>query len=81
MESTARAKRLEKQQKFLKTKGKDMLRCKLKTLDKLEEAEEKEKQEKEIQALAEQATMPSNLADDPFVGLKVPLLPPGVWDD
>jgi len=36
-------KRLEKQKKFLKSKGKDMVCRSLKTLDKLKEAEEKEK--------------------------------------
>jgi hypothetical protein len=37
-------KRLEKQQEFLKSKGKDMVRRGLKTLDELEEVEERERQ-------------------------------------
>jgi hypothetical protein len=37
-------KRLEKQQKFLKSKGKDIVRCGLKTLDKLKEVKERERQ-------------------------------------
>jgi hypothetical protein len=36
--------RLEKQQEFLKSKGKDIVRCSLKTLDELEEVKEREKQ-------------------------------------
>ena len=41
--NSACLKRLKKQKKFLKSKGKDMLCHSLKTLNKLEEAEEKEK--------------------------------------
>jgi hypothetical protein len=37
-------KRLKKQQKFLKSKGKDIVCYSLKTLDKLEEVKEKERQ-------------------------------------
>jgi len=40
-------KRVEKQQEFLKRKGKDMLWRGLKTMDELEEAEDKEKRDKE----------------------------------
>jgi hypothetical protein len=36
--------RLKKQQKFLKSKGKDIVRRSLKTLNKLEEVKEKERQ-------------------------------------
>ena len=47
MESLAYIEQLEKQQEFLKCKGKDMLRRGLKTMDELDEVEEKERQEKE----------------------------------
>jgi hypothetical protein len=85
MESMACAKRLEKQQRFLKSKGKDMLRCGLKTLDKLEEAEEKERQMEAERAATEAAARPSSalaprlIRSDPFANLEVPLLPPKVW--
>jgi hypothetical protein len=61
MESLARMERLEKQQEFLKRKGKDMLRRGLKTMDELDEAEEKERQEKENS----ERTIPTDPAD-PF---------------
>ena len=44
VENTACVLCLEKQQKFLKSKGKDMVRCGLKTLNKLEKVKEKERQ-------------------------------------
>jgi hypothetical protein len=84
-ENMARLERLEKQKKFLKSKGKDMVRRGLKTLDELEEAEEKERQMESERATAEAAAMPSNVPvlssteADPFAGVEVPLLPPEVW--
>jgi hypothetical protein len=82
-ETTARILRLEKQQEFLKSKGRDMLRRGLKTLDELEEAEAKEKQMEEERAAAEAAANQSHAPApeaDPFAGLEVPLLPPEIWD-
>jgi hypothetical protein len=86
-QSISCARRLEKQMKFLKSKGKDIVRCGLKTMDKLDEAEEKEKQIESEQAAT--AAMLSNspipcapapgVETDPFIGLKVLLLPPKVW--
>jgi hypothetical protein len=81
-ENSARLARLEKQKKFLKSKGKDMLRRGLKTLDELEEAEEKERQAEE-RSRAAAAAIPTSAVQtqsDPFAGLEVPLLPPEVWD-
>jgi hypothetical protein len=76
-------KQFKRQKKFLKSKGKEMLCCRLRTLDKLEEAEEREKQEEEKRAAKAAATL-FVLANDlflmsnPFARLKVPLLPPKV---
>ena len=50
-------KRLERQKKFLKSKGKDMVCCSLKTLNKLEEAEEKERQIEMERAAAKAAVI------------------------
>jgi hypothetical protein len=70
-------KRLEKQKKFLKTKGKDMVRHGLKTLNKLEEAEAKEKQIEDKRA-ANKAAANSYHASapkaDPFAKIEIPLL-------
>ena len=49
-------KRLKRQQEFLKSKGKDMVRRGLKTLDELEEVEEKERQMETERAAVEAAT-------------------------
>jgi hypothetical protein len=86
LESAVRIERLKKQERFLKSKGKDMVRRGLKTMDKLDEAKEKEKQMESEQAAS--AAMPSNNPTlcalalgakiDPFVGLEVLLLPPRV---
>jgi hypothetical protein len=75
--------RLEKQKRFLTSKGRDMLCYSLKTLDKLEEAKEREKQEEEKRAAKAATTLfvlTNNLllTSDPFARLKVPLLPPKV---
>jgi hypothetical protein len=81
-ENTARVLRLERQQKFLKSKGKDMVRRGLKTLDELEEAEERERQmETERAAVEAAATQVHGQAAvaDPFAGIEIPLLPPEVW--
>jgi PHD/YefM family antitoxin component YafN of YafNO toxin-antitoxin module len=84
-ENMARLKRLEKQKKFLKSKGKDMVCCGLKTLDELEEAEEKERQIETERATAKAAATPSNVLAlslteaNPFVGVEVPLLSLEVW--
>jgi hypothetical protein len=64
-ESMARVKRLEKQQEFLKRKGKDMLRRGLKTMDELDEAEEKERQEKENSKRASREAVAA-IPADPF---------------
>jgi hypothetical protein len=82
-ENLACHKQLKKQKKFFKSKGKEMLCCSLKTLDKLEEAKEKEKQEKEKHATKAATTLfvpTSNLflTSNPFAKLKVPLLLPKV---
>jgi CO dehydrogenase/acetyl-CoA synthase beta subunit len=85
LESASRIRRLEKQERFLKSKGKDMVRRGLKTLDELEEAEEKERQMESERATVEAAAMPSNAPAlssteaDPFAGVEVPLLSPEVW--
>jgi hypothetical protein len=79
-------KRFERQQEFLKSKGKDMVRRGLKTLDKLEKAEERERQIESKQA-ATAAMLSSSPRPDapaprakgnPFASLEVPLLPPKV---
>jgi hypothetical protein len=49
-------KRLEKQQEFLKSKGKDMVCRSLKTLNELEEVKEKERQIETERAAIEAAT-------------------------
>jgi CO dehydrogenase/acetyl-CoA synthase beta subunit len=73
--------RLKKQKKFLKSKGKDIVCCGLKTLDKLEEAEEKERQIETECAAIKATAMPSNVLAllltkaNSFAGVKVPLLP------
>jgi hypothetical protein len=75
---------LKRQQKFLKLKGKDMVRRSLKTLDKLEEAEEKEKQmERECVASKAAATAYALalLKPDPFARIEIPLLLLEVWGD
>jgi hypothetical protein len=61
-----------------------MVCCSLKTLDKLEEAKEKERQIETKCTTAKAAAMPSNALAllltkaNPFVSVKVPLLPPEV---
>jgi Lon protease-like protein len=78
-QSLSRARRLEKQMKFLKSKGKDMVCCSLTTMDKLDKVEEKEKQMESEQAAT--AAILSNVPilsateADPFAGLEVLLLP------
>jgi hypothetical protein len=81
-ENMSRIERLEKQQGFLKSKGKDMVRRGLKTLDELEEVEERERQmETERAAIEAAATQVHGqaAAADPFAGIEIPLLPPEVW--
>jgi hypothetical protein len=83
-ENMACLKRLEKQKKFLKSKGKDIVRHGLKTLDKLKEAKEKERQIETERTTAKVAAMPSNVLAllstkvNPFAGVKVLLLLPEV---
>jgi CO dehydrogenase/acetyl-CoA synthase beta subunit len=78
-------KRLKKQKKFLKSKGKDMVCYSLKTLNELEEAEERERQIETECATTKAAAMLSNVLAlsltkvNPFAGVKVPLLPLEVW--
>jgi hypothetical protein len=81
-ENLARLQRLERQEKFLKSKGKDMVRRGLKTLDELEEVEEKERQMETERAAVEAAATQVHgqaAAADPFAGIEIPLLPPEVW--
>jgi hypothetical protein len=74
--------RLEKQQLFLKSKGKDIVYYSLKTINELDKAEEKEKQIKPKQvataAMLSNVLVLSTTKTNPFVGLKVLLLPPKV---
>jgi hypothetical protein len=83
-ESIACLKRLKKQKKFLKSKGKDIVHCGLKTLDKLKEAKEKERQIEEERAATKATAKPSDALAlsvtkvNPFAGIEVPLLPPKV---
>jgi hypothetical protein len=86
LKSASRIRRLEKQQSFLKSKGKDIVCCSLKTIDKLDKIKEKEKQIKLKQA-ATAAILSNDLRlsapaprakSDPFASLKVLLLPPKV---
>ena len=75
-------KRLKKQQEFLKSKGKDMVRCGLKTLNELEEVEEREKQiETERAATKAAATLVHGQAAlvNPFAEIEILLLPLEVW--
>jgi hypothetical protein len=86
-ENSARLARIEKQKQLLKSKGKDMVRRGLKTLDELEEAEEKEKQMESGRVTAEAAARPPSALvpalpateTDPFAGLGALSLPPEVW--
>jgi hypothetical protein len=80
----AQAERLKKQQRFLKSKSKDMVCRSLKTLDKLEEVEEKEKQMEEERAACKAAATAYALAllePDPFAKIEIPLLSSKVWGD
>jgi hypothetical protein len=83
-ENMACLKHLKKQKKFLKSKGKDMVRCSLRTLDKLKKAKEKERQIETEHATTKAAAMLSNVLAllltkvNPFVSVKIPLLPPEV---
>jgi hypothetical protein len=82
LESAARIRRLKKQEKFLKSKGKDMVRRGLKTLDELEEVEEKERQMETERATVEAAATQVHgqaVAANPFAGIEILLLPPEVW--
>jgi hypothetical protein len=80
-ENIACFKRLKKQKKFFKSKGKDIVCYGLKTLDKLKKAKEKERQIKTKHVTAKAATMPSNALTllltntNPFANVKVLLLP------
>jgi CO dehydrogenase/acetyl-CoA synthase beta subunit len=73
-------KRLKKQKKFLKSKGKDMVRCSLKTLDKLEKVKKEERQIETKRITTKAAAMPFNVLvllltkANPFAGVKVLLL-------
>jgi TATA-box binding protein (TBP) (component of TFIID and TFIIIB) len=86
LESAAYIWRLEKQQSFLKSKGKDMVRRGLKIINKLNKAKEKEKQI-EFKQVVSAAMLSSNLIlgalalrvePNLFTGLEVLLLPPKV---
>jgi hypothetical protein len=83
-ENLARLQHFEKQEKFLKSKGKDMVCHSLKTLDKLEEVEEKEKQMEEERAASKAAATAYALVpleSDPFAKIEIPLLLLKVWGD
>jgi hypothetical protein len=86
LESAAYIWRLEKQQSFLKSKGKDMVRRGLKIINKLNKAKEKEKQI-EFKQVVSAAMLSSNpilgalalrVEPNPFTGLEVLLLLPKV---
>ena len=81
-ETLAKLLRLDRQQEFLRTKGREMLRRGLRTLDELEAEEEKEKQMETERAANEAAStqVHGQAAEaDPFAGIEIPLLPPEVW--
>jgi hypothetical protein len=83
-ENIACFKCLKKQKKFLKSKGKDIVCCSLKTLNKLEKAKEKERQIETKYVTTKAAAMLSNALvllltkANPFASVKVPLLFPEV---
>jgi hypothetical protein len=70
---------LKKQERFLKSKSKDIVCYSLKTLDKLKEAKEKERQIKTRCVITKAAAMLSNVLAllltkaNPFASVKVPL--------
>ena len=77
-ENLAQLQRLERQEKFLKSKGKDIVCHSLKTLDKLEEVEEKKRQieTKHTTAKAAATQIYSQAAKaNPFTRIKILLLP------
>jgi hypothetical protein len=67
-ENIACLKRLKKQKKFFKSKGKDMVCCK-----------ETERATTKAAAMPSNVLALSLTEADPFVGVEVPLLPPEVW--
>jgi CO dehydrogenase/acetyl-CoA synthase beta subunit len=73
-------KHLKKQKKFLKSKGKNIVYCSLKTLNKLEEAKEKERQIETKHIATKAAAKLFNALvllltkANPFVNVKVLLL-------
>jgi hypothetical protein len=77
---------LKKQERFLKSKGKDIVCCSLKTLNKLEEAKEKERQIESEHVTVIANIKPSSAyalvlpitETNPFAGLKALLLFPKV---
>jgi DNA modification methylase len=77
---------LKKQERFLKSKGKDIVCCSLKTLNELEEAEEKERQTETERAATVVTAKPSSAyvlallvtETDPFTELKALSLSPKV---
>jgi hypothetical protein len=77
---------LKKQERFLKSKGKDIVCCSLKTLNKLEKAKEKERQMESERAATAATARPSNAyalalsvtETNPFARLKALLLFPKV---
>ena len=73
--TSARLARLEKQQEFLRKRGREMLKRGLQTLDELDAMEEKEQQEaakKHDEPVATSAALPEF---DPFGGLS-----PSFWE-
>jgi hypothetical protein len=82
LKSTAYIMQLKKQERFLKSKSRDMVCHSLKTINKLNNTKEKEKQIESKQAAAA-VTLSNALVlfitkTDPFVGLEVLLLLPKV---
>jgi hypothetical protein len=72
-EALAKVMRLERQQQFLRQRGKDMLKRGLKTMDELDAAEEKERKDKEreerLQAEANAAALAFPLVPDGLLEL------------
>jgi hypothetical protein len=86
LESALRICCLKKQERFLKSKGKDIVCHSLKTLDKLEKAKEKERQMESEHATTKAAARPSSVCvlalsltrTNPFARLKALSLSPKV---
>ncbi|OBT40809.1 hypothetical protein VE00_08918 [Pseudogymnoascus sp. WSF 3629] len=84
-ETLAKLLHLRKQKRLIRTRGKDMLRRGLKTLDELDAAEEADRVAAEKQAEEAASAQPSSepLAptDEPFVPFDPAGLSPSCWSD